>query len=158
MGIETTDKDVIFRCNTITQKDNHMDDFNAGHITSGEAEILMDSLNDYFNEKYDDFKGRFYSGVSYRHLFVYSCDSAEDAKLLAGLKTMPPHDIAGEDLNENTSGDKWDEKLPDFIKKIMWESGEVLENHEVNKKRVADGKKTCKYGMAMGSGSNTNFT
>ena len=56
MGIETTDKDVIFRCNTITQKDNHMDDFNAGHITSGEAEILMDSLNDYFNEKYDDFK------------------------------------------------------------------------------------------------------
>ena len=47
---------------------------------------------------------------------------------------MPPHDIAGEDLNENTSGDKWDEKLPDFIKKIMWESGEVLENHEVNKK------------------------
>ncbi len=119
MGIETTDKDVIFRCNTITQKDNHMDDFNAGHITSGEAEILMDSLNDYFNEKYDDFKGRFYSGVSYRHLFVYSCDSAEDAKLLAGLKTMPPHDIAGEDLNENTSGDKWDEKLPDFIKKRL---------------------------------------
>ena len=71
MGIETTDKDVIFRCNTITQKDNHMDDFNAGHITSEEAEILMDSLNDYFNGKYDDFKGRFYSGVSYRHLFIF---------------------------------------------------------------------------------------
>ena len=32
MGIETTDKDVIFRCNTITQKDNHMDDFNAGQL------------------------------------------------------------------------------------------------------------------------------
>ena len=63
MGIETTDKDVIFRCNTITQKDNHMDDFNAGHITSEEAEILMDSLNDYFNGKYDDFKGRFYSDI-----------------------------------------------------------------------------------------------
>lgn len=152
MGIETTDKDVIFRCNTITQKDNHMDDFNAGHITSGEAEILMDSLNDYFNEKYDDFKGRFYSGVSYRHLFVYSCDSAEDAKLLAGLKTMPPHDIAGEDLNENTSGDKWDEKLPDFIKKIMWESREVLKNHEVNKKRVAGGKKPANMVWLWGQG------
>ena len=124
MGIETTDKDVIFRCNTITQKDNHM----------------------------DDFKGRFYSGVSYRHLFVYSCDSAEDAKLLAGLKTMPPHDIAGEDLNENTSGDRWDEKLPDFIKKIMWESREVLENHEVNKKRVADGKKPANMVWLWGQG------
>ena len=152
MGIETTDKDVIFRCNTITQKDNHMDDFNAGHITSEEAEILMESLNDYFNGKYDDFKGRFYSGVSYRHLFVYSCDSAEDAKLLADLKTMPPHDIAGENLDENTSGDRWDEKLPKFIKKIMWESGEVLENHEVNKKRVENGKKPANMVWLWGQG------
>ena len=136
----------------MTQKDNHMDDFNAGHITSEEAEILMDSLNDYFNGKYDDFKGRFYSGVSYRHLFVYSCDSAEDAKLLADLKTMPPHDIAGENLDENTSGDRWDEKLPKFIKKIMWESGEVLENHEVNKKRVENGKKPANMVWLWGQG------
>ena len=85
----------------------------------------MGNNESYFNEKYDDFKGRFYSGVSYRHLFVYSCDSAEDAKLLAWLKTMPPHDIAGEDLNENASGDKWDEKNYLISLKDYVESGEV---------------------------------
>ena len=51
---------------------------------------------------------------------------------MAGLKTMPPHDIAGEDLNENTSGDKWDEKLPDFIKKdyvgIRRSSGKIMKS------------------------------
>ena len=83
---------------------------------------------------------------------LYSCDSAEDAKLLADLKTMPPHDIAGENLDENTSGDRWDEKLPKFIKKIMWESGEVLENHEVNKKRVENGKKPANMVWLWGQG------
>ena len=60
MGIETEPTDVIFRCNTITEKDGIMDDFNAGHITSQEAEVLMDALNEYFNEKYEGFKGKFY--------------------------------------------------------------------------------------------------
>ena len=64
MGIETEPTDVIFRCNTITEKDGIMDDFNAGHITSEEAEVLMDALNEYFNEKYEGFKGKFYPGIS----------------------------------------------------------------------------------------------
>ncbi|WP_299526215.1 cofactor-independent phosphoglycerate mutase [uncultured Methanobrevibacter sp.] len=152
MGIETTDKDVIFRCNTITQKDGCMDDFNAGHITSQEAKILMEALNDYFNEKYDDFKGKFYPGVSYRHLFVYSCETIEDAQLLANLVTMPPHDIAGENLDENTTGDKWDEKLPSFIKQIMWDSQNILKDHEINKKRIADGKKAANMVWLWGQG------
>ena len=59
VGIDTKPTDIIFRCNTITEKDDTMEDFNAGHITSEEAAILMDALNDYFNEKYEDFKGRF---------------------------------------------------------------------------------------------------
>lgn len=152
MGIETTDRDVIFRCNTITQKDGYMDDFNAGHITSEEAEILMESLNDYFNEKYDDFKGKFYPGVSYRHLFVYSCKTIEQAQLLASLVTMPPHDISGESLDENTSGDKWNEELPSFIKQIMWESQNILENHEINKKRINENKKPANMVWLWGQG------
>ena len=83
VGIDTTPCDVIFRCNTICEKDDTMFDFNAGHITSEEASVLIDALNDYFNEKYDNFKGKFYSGISYRHLFVYSCDNLEDAEKLA---------------------------------------------------------------------------
>ncbi len=137
VGIDTTPCDVIFRCNTICEKDNTMFDFNAGHITSEEASVLIDDLNDYFNEKYDDFKGKFYCGISYRHLFVYSCDNKEDALKLAGLKTIPPHDISGEDLSPYTD---WDDDLTVEIKNIMYESCEVLKNHEINKKRISQDK------------------
>ena len=137
VGIDTTPCDVIFRCNTICEKDNLMFDFNAGHITSEEAAILIDDLNDYFNRKYDDFKGKFYSGISYRHLFVYSCDNKDDALKLANLQTIPPHDISGEDLSQYTD---WDDELAIKIKNIMYESCEVLKNHEINKKRISNDK------------------
>lgn len=137
VGIDTTPCDVIFRCNTICEKDDTMFDFNAGHITSEEASVLIDALNDYFNEKYDNFKGKFYSGISYRHLFVYSCDNLEDAEKLAKLQTVPPHDISGEQLSHYT---EWDDDLALEIKNIMYESSEVLKNHEINKKRISEDK------------------
>lgn len=131
MEVEASENDVIFRCNTITEKDSTMYDFNAGHITSEESEILLNDLNSYFNQKYDDFKGKFYPGISYRHLFVYSFDSKEDADKIASLKTMPPHDIVGQNLDENMELDK----DASFIKQIMWEANEFLKNHEINEKR-----------------------
>lgn len=132
MGIDTSDNDVIFRCNTITEKDGCMEDFNAGHITSNEAEILINDLNEYFNQKYEGFMGRFYPGISYRHLFVYSYDDERIANKIAELKTMPPHDISGENLDENTD---WRDEDALFIKQIMWEAREFLKDHEINKKR-----------------------
>lgn len=150
MGIETSPTDVIFRCNTITEKDGKLDDFNAGHITSEEAEILMESLNEYFTEKYPDFKGKFYSGISYRHLFVYSCDDNDETKILNDLTTMPPHDITGESIDDNTS---WDENISIKIKEIMKESKEVLENHEINQKRISEGKKPANMVWLWGQGT-----
>ena len=133
MGIDTTENDVIFRCNTITEEDNKIADFNAGHISSEEAEVLINSLNQYFNEKYDDFKGKFYPGISYRHLFVYSLDNEKDTKILDNLETIPPHDMLDGDIDENSS---WNQDIAIEIKEIMKESQEVLENHEINKKRI----------------------
>ena len=132
VGINTTPCDVIFRCNTIFEKDGCMEDFNAGHITTPEADKLMHGLNEYFNEKYPDFKGKFYTGISYRHLFVYSCDSIEDAETLSNIKTIPPHDISGEKLVNNLFGEC---ELAEEIQKIMFESNEYLQNHEINQKR-----------------------
>ena len=131
-GIPTTPCDVIFRCNTIYSESDAMDDFNAGHISTDEADELMKGLNEYFNEKYPDFKGKFYTGVSYRHLFIYSCDSIEDAKILSSIKTMPPHDIVGEKLADNLFGDC---ELAEEFHKIMFESKEYLKDAEVNQKR-----------------------
>ena len=155
MGIETTPCDVIFRCNTITEKNDMMENFNADHITSEEASILMDALNEYFNEKYDNFKGKFYSGISYRHLFVYSCDDLEDANLLSALDTVPPHDISGENLTEYST---WDNDLEIEIRNIMYESQEVLKDHEVNQKRIAEGKCPANMVWLWGQGVTPKLT
>ncbi|MCQ2972783.1 MAG: phosphoglycerate mutase, partial [archaeon] len=68
MHLKTSDRDVIFRCNTIYEEDGLINNFNADHITSEESDVLLKGLNEYFNEKYDDFKGKFYTGISYRHI------------------------------------------------------------------------------------------
>ena len=149
VGIDTNPTDIIFRCNTITEKDDMMEDFNAGHITSEEAAVLMDALNEYFTEKYDGFKGKFYAGISYRHLFVYSCDNEEDADILANLETVPPHDISGENLGEYTA---WNEDLAAKIRNIMYEAQDVLKDHEINKKRIAEGKNPANMVWLWGQG------
>ena len=149
VGIDTKPTDVIFRCNTITEKDDTMEDFNAGHITSEEAAVLMDALNKHFTEKYPGFKGKFYAGISYRHLFVYSCDDEDDADILANLKTVPPHDISGENLTEYTT---WDDDLAVKMRDIMYEAQEVLKDHEVNRARISEGKAPANMVWLWGQG------
>ena len=131
-GIPTKKTDVIFRCNTIYSENDEMDDFNAGHISTPEADKLIKGLNEYFTEKYPDFKGKFYTGVSHRHLFIDSCDNIKAAERLSKIKTMPPHDITGEKLIDNLFGDC---ELACEIQKIMFESKQYLKNHEINQKR-----------------------
>ena len=146
VGIKTTPSDVIFRCNTIMEKDGKMEDFNAGHISTEEADKLMNGLNEYFHEKYPDFKGKFYTGISYRHLFVYSCDSVEDAEILAGIKTIPPHDIANEVLVDNLFGEC---ELAEEMQQIMFESKEYLKDHEVNQKRDVPANMVWLWGQGV---------
>ena len=146
VGIKTTHCDVIFRCNTIFEQNGEMTDFNAGHITTEEADELMKGLNNYFQDKYPDFKGKFYTGISYRHLFVYSCDTIEDAQTLANLKTMPPHDIVDEKLVDNLFGEC---ELAEEIQNIMFESKEFLKSHEVNQKREIPANMVWLWGQGV---------
>ncbi|WP_407453180.1 cofactor-independent phosphoglycerate mutase [Methanobrevibacter sp.] len=145
-GIPTTPCDVIFRCNTIFSENGKMDDFNAGHISTEEADELIKGLNEYFTEKYPDFKGKFYTGVSYRHLFIYSCDNVEDAEILSGIRTMPPHDIVGEKLVDNLCGDC---ELAQEIQQIMFESKEYLKDAEVNQKREIPANMVWLWGQGV---------
>ncbi|MCQ2977608.1 MAG: cofactor-independent phosphoglycerate mutase [archaeon] len=153
MGVKVNDGDVIFRCNTITEKDGDIVSSNAGHITSEEAKILIEDLDDYFHEKYPDFKGKFYPGISYRHLFVYN-DS--DLTNLDTIGVVPPHDIVGENIKENLFIDEdFDSDSPEveLIKKISYESQEFLENHPVNQKRAEEGKEIANMVWLWGQGT-----
>lgn len=150
MHLKTSDRDVIFRCNTIYEEDGLINNFNADHITSEESDVLLKGLNEYFNEKYDDFKGKFYTGISYRHIFIYTCDTVEQAQKLASLTTAPSHDIVGESIEDYTA---WDGDLALFIKQIMNESKEYLVNNEVNKKRETNGLKPANMVWLWGQGT-----
>jgi 2,3-bisphosphoglycerate-independent phosphoglycerate mutase len=131
MGVELDDNDLAFRCNLISIKDEKILNHSGGHITSEEATVLIDALNEAFANDVV----RFYAGVSYRHLLVI--------KNGKGLPTCtPPHDVPGSpvaDVMPTLNGADGQATL-DLITKLIIDSQKVLANHPINQKRAAKGK------------------
>jgi 2,3-bisphosphoglycerate-independent phosphoglycerate mutase len=130
MGIELSDSQTAYRCNLVTLEkgpDNSlvMVDFSAGHISSAESKILMDTLQQELGSE----QLHFYPGISYRHLMVSN-------NSLSGLQTEPPHDHIGKDVAEY-----WNRYLEfPHLKTIMEKARLLLESHEINKNRVDRGQ------------------
>ncbi|MFH1459244.1 MAG: cofactor-independent phosphoglycerate mutase [Candidatus Omnitrophota bacterium] len=124
LGIDVKDDQIAFRCNFITEENNLLSDYSAGHITTKEAHVLIKVLNKYLaNDQL-----RFYPGVSYRHLMVIYNPGKEFLK----LKCIPPHDIIGKKISQYLPKGKGKEE----ILEIMIKSQEILKNHEINQVRV----------------------
>lgn len=140
VGVELNDNDVAFRLNFINVKDGAINDFTADHITTEEADELIKALNEHFGDI-----GQFYTGVSYRNLFVISDIAMED------LKSTPPHDVVGQQTSNNNL--KPENEKSKLINKLMEDSIEVLENHPVNKKRVEEGKLPANMIWLWGQGA-----
>jgi 2,3-bisphosphoglycerate-independent phosphoglycerate mutase len=131
MGIEISDNDVAYRCNLVTLKfDNErtravMEDYSSGHISTHEARDLIMEIG----RKLGTEKIRFYPGVSYRHLMVWTGGSAD-------MECTPPHDILGREINDylpaGTNGQ--------VIRDLMRDSVNLLERHPVNLNRMKEGK------------------
>ena len=141
IGADLHEGEVAFRCNFITRKDGKLADFNANHISTEESEKLITTLNHEFGDI-----GKFYLGVSYRHLFV-ACNNDS-----ASLKSTPPHDVVGESIEENLIKPSED-KNAELLNKIMLNSVDILENHPVNKKRIAGGKNPANMIWLWGQGT-----
>ncbi len=128
IGINLREDEVAFRCNLVTVKSEgnrlKLISFNAGHISTEEAKYIIKTLNEKFGEY-----GRFYSGVGYRHLFVCTCGN--------NIKTTPPHDIVGEYIDSYLPRNG---ECSKELREIIMKSKDVLENHEINVKRVKNGK------------------
>ena len=131
MGIKLDSDDVAYRCNVVTLEgsgdwnDHVMADYSAGHITSEESHELIN----FVAEKLGSENVKFYPGISYRHLMVWNNGSVD-------IECTPPHNISGKVIGEY---------LPhgvgaDVLLKLMKDSIKLLNNHEVNKKRVDEGK------------------
>ncbi|EGK00420.1 cofactor-independent phosphoglycerate mutase [Dysgonomonas gadei] len=131
MGVDILPGEMAMRCNLICIENGKIKNHSAGHISNEEAAELIHFLDKELN----DGKVSFYPGVSYRHLL----------KLEGGNKNLDctaPHDVTGTPFKDvlikpETPGAK---ESADYLNQLILKSQELLKDHPVNKKRIAEGK------------------
>lgn len=128
MGVELGEFDVAFRFNLITTAGDIMADYSAGHISSKEAEVLVN----FINEKMGAENIRFYPGVSYRHLMVLRPSIQYNIEELKNALCVPPHNILGKQISKNLPKGKG----ADYLIRLMEATKPLLEKHEINRVRV----------------------
>ena len=130
LGIRLKNLEVAFRCNLVhlehrSSESVFMGSYSAGHISSEEGRILIQSLNEALGEL-----GRtFFPGISYRHLLIW--DGGDPT-----LKTLPPHDVTGQDVTAYLL----DKNALAPVVDLMRRSWPILEGHPVNEERRKQGK------------------
>jgi len=127
MGVPVAEGDALFRCNLVTVQGGGLADYSAGHISTDEAQQLIEALNKALGND----KIRFYPGVSYRHIAKIS--ERQDTLLAA---CTPPHDISGQPIAGFLPSGQGSE----FLRDLMKRSEAVLREHPVNVARRARGK------------------
>ncbi len=136
LGIEMAPREVAFRCNLTFVKNNIMEDYSAGHITTKEAKELIKMIDKKLGSK--DIK--FYPGKSYRHIMVMK--GGED------IKAVAPHDIYGQNIEKHLpKGAK-----SSLLIQLMQDSQFLLDGHEVNVARRAEGKAPANMIWLWGQG------
>jgi 2,3-bisphosphoglycerate-independent phosphoglycerate mutase len=132
MGVEIGPDDMGMRCNLICLfDDGRIKNHSAGHISSEESDEILKTL-----QKEIGAPGlKFYTGVSYRHLFV-------GKGLDPRIDCTPPHDHPNEPAEPLLIRAKLPEAQPtaDLLNDLTRRSWPILKNHPVNQRRRAAGK------------------
>ena len=128
LDITVPDGDAVFRANLVTvTPDQRMEDYSAGHITSEEGRELIEQL-----DKDLGIDGvKLFPGVGYRHICLMEGAGASVPEC------TPPHEIIGEELSAHLPQGQF----ASWVLEVERTSGELMPDYEVNKKRVAAGKK-----------------
>lgn len=131
LGIRSQENELIFRCNlTNVSSDMTMQSFTADHISTRDATVLIDALNNRYNKQLI----KFHTGVSYRHIMIASSDFKH-------LKTIAPHDIVSQNvLNHLPNG-----KNEDEMKRLLQDAHVFLSQHAINKEREKNNLKTANF-------------
>ncbi len=141
MGVRLAPDDLAFRCNLIyldrQRSDNVlMGDYSAGHISTGEANVLISALQSAVAGS----PLKLYPGVSYRHLLVWKGGPA-------GLSTTPPHDITGQPIAPYyfLAGEP-------VLHSFAVRAASILESHPITRERLAAGKNPANAVWLWGQG------
>ncbi len=137
MSVALADDDVAFRLNLICIEKGLIKNHSAGHITTGEADEIIRSLQAALGGDSGEMPVDLHTGVSYRHLLVLRGAAASPK-----LKCAPPHDHAGERaadlLPEAVSAEAKATEIK--VRTLMAKAEGILKDHPVNRKRISEGK------------------
>ena len=126
-------RDVAFRCSLVTTDGERLLDYSGGHISTEDARPLI--------ELAIPLAALPCLHVSYRHILLWNDGPVE-------VRTHPPHESMNEPLEQIMPVGDQDTKLRRFI----WDSLELLDNHPYNKKRRDEGKPTANTLWPWGQG------
>ena len=144
IGVDLQPGEMAMRCNIICIEGDNIKNHSAGHITTEEADILVEYLQEHLGND----RVRFHTGVQYRHLLVIKGGDKR-------IDCTPPHDVPLKPFRplmvkpmegmENISVPEGGAELTpkqtaDLINDLILRSQVLLENHPVNLKRKAEGK------------------
>lgn len=131
IGVDLQPDDMAMRCNLVCVEGELLKNHSAGHISTEEADVLIK----YLEEKLGNDKVHFYTGVQYRHLLVIKGGDKHVA-------CVPPHDVPLKPFRPNLvkALRPEAEKTAALLNDLILKSQELLANHPLNLKRVAEGK------------------
>ncbi len=144
IGVDLKPGEMAMRCNIICIEGDHIKNHSAGHITTEEA----DELVHYLQEQLGDDRIRFYTGVQYRHLLVVrggdkriDCTPPHDVPLKPFRPLMVKPQVGTEHISvPEGNADLTPAQTAELLNDLILRSQELLKNHPVNLKRMAEGK------------------
>lgn len=131
IGVDLQPNDMAMRCNLVCVEGELLKNHSAGHISTEDADVLIK----YLEEKLGSNKVHFYTGVQYRHLLVVKGGDKHVAY-------VPPHDVPLKPFRPNLvkALRPEAEETAALLNDLIMKSQELLANHPLNLKRVAEGK------------------
>lgn len=148
MGISTSHTQLILRCNLLTIKDNTIKNHAPEQLSPQEAKQLIDHLNSHLANS----NMLFHFGESYRHLLSLQNGNAN-------IHCTPPHYALGKNFRDVLP------KVNDIsatitaktITELTLKSHTLLNNHPVNKQRIAMGKNPANSIWLWAAGHQTSL-
>lgn len=144
IGVDLKPGEMAMRCNIICIEGDHIKNHSAGHITTEEA----DELVRYLQDQLGDDRIHFYTGVQYRHLLVVrggdkriDCTPPHDVPLKPFRPLMVKPQTGTEHISvPEGNADLTPAQTAELLNDLILRSQELLKNHPVNLKRMAEGK------------------
>lgn len=133
IGVDLQPGEMAMRCNIICIEGDHIKNHSAGHITTEEADVLVKYLQEHLGNE----RVRFHTGVQYRHLLVIRDGDKR-------IDCTPPHDVPLKPfrplLVKAAAGGERPAETAALLNDLILRSQELLKNHPLNLKRIAEGK------------------